>query len=271
MTRLTADIISRVVFGSSYEKGKQIIQVLTVLQRLCVQASRHLCIPGSRWASTALLHRVILVVMMHEPNPTIHTHELNLRVPSLWGRTFAQIVDDASMSAQIRSSSSSIERIKVRLIWFCPYASVIFCCRFLPSKYNREIVTLKTEMERLLKEIIESRKDSTEMGMTDHLDGNNDILSLLLHQMPKRNGVINLQLVMDECKTFSFAGHETASLLLTWTIMLLASNPTWQERARAEVLQVHNGRREMTVDHLSRLTLVGVYSITFKIVSYFMR
>lgn len=48
MTRLTADIISRTEFGSSYEKGKQIFHLLTVLQNLCAQASRHLCLPGSR-------------------------------------------------------------------------------------------------------------------------------------------------------------------------------------------------------------------------------
>lgn len=48
MTRLTADIISRTEFDSNYEKGKQIFHLLTVLQQLCAQASRHLCFPGSR-------------------------------------------------------------------------------------------------------------------------------------------------------------------------------------------------------------------------------
>ncbi|PKI75618.1 hypothetical protein CRG98_004019 [Punica granatum] len=48
MTRLTANIISRTEFGSSYAKGKQIFHLLTVLQGLCAQASRHLCLPGSR-------------------------------------------------------------------------------------------------------------------------------------------------------------------------------------------------------------------------------
>ena len=50
MSRLTADIISRTEFDCSYEKGKQIFHLLTVLQHLCAQASRHLCIPGSRSA-----------------------------------------------------------------------------------------------------------------------------------------------------------------------------------------------------------------------------
>jgi len=48
MTRLTADIISRTEFESSFEKGKQIFHLLTVLQHLCAQARRHLCLPGSR-------------------------------------------------------------------------------------------------------------------------------------------------------------------------------------------------------------------------------
>ncbi|KAM0936990.1 putative cytochrome P450 [Dioscorea sansibarensis] len=62
------------------------------------------------------------------------------------------------------------------------------------------------------------------------------------------------QLIMDECKTFFFAGHDTSSLLLTWTIMLLATNPSWQERARNEVLQVCD-QSPLSIDHLSKFTL----------------
>lgn len=49
MTKLTADIISRTEFGTSYQKGKKIFHLLTVLQTRCAQASRHLCFPGSRY------------------------------------------------------------------------------------------------------------------------------------------------------------------------------------------------------------------------------
>lgn len=48
MTHLTADIISRTEFDSSYEKGKQIFHLLTILQNLSAQASKHLYLPGSR-------------------------------------------------------------------------------------------------------------------------------------------------------------------------------------------------------------------------------
>lgn len=40
---------------------------------------------------------------------------------------------------------------------------------------------------------------------------------------------------MDECKTFFFAGHETTSNLLTWTVFLLAINLNWQNIVRKEV------------------------------------
>ncbi|KAF7847671.1 hypothetical protein BT93_L2739 [Corymbia citriodora subsp. variegata] len=176
MTRLTADIISRTEFDSSYEKGKQIFHLLTNLQSLCAQASRHLWFPGSR---------------------------------------------------------------------------------FLPSKYNREIKSLKMEVERLLMEIIQSRKDCVEVGRSS--SHGNDLLGMLLDEMQKKRSgsgfSLNLQLIMDECKTFFFAGHETTSLLLTWAVMLLASNPSWQERVREEVAQVCNGA-DPTVEHLSKFTLL---------------
>ncbi|CAI9766928.1 unnamed protein product [Fraxinus pennsylvanica] len=178
MTRLTADIISRTEFDSNYEKGKQIFHLLTLLQHLCAQASRHLCFPGSR---------------------------------------------------------------------------------FFPSKYNRDIKSLNEEVERLLMEIIQSRKDCIEIGRVSSYG--NDLLGTLLNEMQKRKSgsgfSINLQLIMDECKTFFFAGHETTALLLTWTVMLLASNPSWQEKVRAEVNQVCNGGSP-SVDQLLKLPLLNM-------------
>ncbi|KAK7272907.1 hypothetical protein RIF29_13949 [Crotalaria pallida] len=175
MTKLTADIISRTEFGTSYQKGKKIFHLITLLQSRCAQASRHLCIPGSR---------------------------------------------------------------------------------FFPSKYNREIKSLKMEVETLLMEIIQSRKDCVEIGRSDSYG--NDLLGMLLNEMQNKKGSrnsINLQQVMDECKTFFFAGHETSALLLTWTVMLLASNPIWQEKVRAEVKRVCNGGIP-SVDQLSKLNLL---------------
>ncbi|XLR05474.1 hypothetical protein S83_071672 [Arachis hypogaea] len=176
MTKLTADIISRTEFGTNYNKGKQIFHLLTKLQRLVAQATRHLCVPGSR---------------------------------------------------------------------------------FFPSSYNKEIKTLKVEVEKLLMEIIESRKDCVETGKADSFG--KDLLGILLEEMQNKGGSMkNLQVVMDECKTFFFAGHETTAILLTWTTMLLASNPQWQQKVRDEVRKLFNGETTPPMDQLSKLTVLNM-------------
>lgn len=112
-------------------------------------------------------------------------------------------------------------------------------------------------MERLLTEIIGSRKDGVEIGRSSSYG--KDLLGILLAETQKKGDGFsyNLEMVMDECKTFIFAGHETSALLLTWTMMLLATNPSWQERARAEVKQVC-GDEPPSADHLSKLNLVSI-------------
>ena len=113
------------------------------------------------------------------------------------------------------------------------------------------------EVERLLTEIIQSRKDCVEIGRSSSYG--NDLLGMLLNEMQKKRESgfsLNLQLIMDECKTFFFAGHETTALLLTWTVMLLASNCSWQDKVRAEVGQVCHGQTP-SADHLPKLTLVS--------------
>lgn len=115
------------------------------------------------------------------------------------------------------------------------------------------------EVERLLMEIIQSRKDGVEIGRSTCYGS--DLLGMLLNEMQRKsedNGFsLNLQLIMDECKTFFFAGHETTALLLTWTIMLLATNPNWQQKVRDEVNQVCNNGGIPSVEHLSKFTLVS--------------
>lgn len=49
LTMLTADIIARTEFGTSYETGRRIFHLLDKLQTLTAQSSRYLWIPGSRY------------------------------------------------------------------------------------------------------------------------------------------------------------------------------------------------------------------------------
>ncbi|CAN6465541.1 unnamed protein product [Victoria cruziana] len=127
--------------------------------------------------------------------------------------------------------------------------------RFFPSRYNRGIKRDKVEIEKLLMQVIESRRDGVEIGRSATYG--NGLLGLLLAQFENNNSKssFTIQHLIDECKTFFFTGHETTALLLTWTVMLLACNPYWQEKAREEVLRVCQGSPS-SADHLSKLPLV---------------
>ncbi|PPD89431.1 hypothetical protein GOBAR_DD13634 [Gossypium barbadense] len=44
--------------------------------------------------------------------------------------------------------------------------------------------------------------------------------------------------IVDECKAFFFGAHETTTMALTWTLLLLAIYPQWQIQLREEIRQV---------------------------------
>ena len=113
-----------------------------------------------------------------------------------------------------------------------------------------------------LKELIQVRKDQIEKGNIESYG--QDLLGLMMLAADEdasgdlnRGGKANfdMQSLIGECKTFYFAGHETTSTLLTWTVVLLGAHTEWQDRARAEVLEVC-GDRPVDADAIGKLKVV---------------
>ena len=50
--------------------------------------------------------------------------------------------------------------------------------------------------------------------------------------------------MVDECKTLFFGGHEMTALGLSWTLLMLAAHPEWQEALREEIEEVVGGDGE---------------------------
>ena len=129
--------------------------------------------------------------------------------------------------------------------------------RFLPTKNNRRMREIDREIRKILLEIITKR----EKAIKDGKPSNDDLLGLLLESnMNESKGNAKLGLstedVIEECKLFYFAGMETTSVLLTWTLIVLSLHPEWQERAREEVRN-HFVRAKPDFDSLSRLKTVS--------------
>ncbi|KAK1322935.1 hypothetical protein QJS10_CPA02g01064 [Acorus calamus] len=169
----TADVISRVAFGSCFEKGKQIFQMQEEQMHLVSIALRSIYIPGFR---------------------------------------------------------------------------------FLPTKRNRKRWQLDKEIRRLPRNLIEANGEASE--------NSKNLLGLMISSnksQEDKKDRMTIEDIINECKTFYFAGKDTTANLLTWALLLLVLHQDWQRKAREEIFQVCGGHHEPpNADHLSHLKIVGL-------------
>ncbi|RVW44087.1 Cytochrome P450 72A15 [Vitis vinifera] len=135
--------------------------------------------------------------------------------------------------------------------------------RFIPTKKNQRRKYLQKRTTSMFRDLIQRKKDAIRTGQAE---GDN-LLGLLLQSssqnnlpenvMSTKDNAITLEEVIEECKQFYLAGHETTSSWLTWTMIVLAMHPNWQEKAREEVMQIC-GKKEPDSEALSHLKIVSM-------------
>ena len=133
--------------------------------------------------------------------------------------------------------------------------------RFLPTTKNRQRWNVEKEIRRCLRQVIDAREKTATMDKTGIYGS--DLLGLMMSQSKeqgrdnvKSNDSLSIEEIIDECKTFYFAGQETTSLLLQWCIVLLGIHQDWQERGRKEVLEVCGRNNFPDAESSSRLKIV---------------
>ncbi|XP_060215856.1 cytochrome P450 CYP749A22-like [Lycium barbarum] len=174
---MSAEVISRTAFGSSYLEGKHIFQMLDKLSLLIYMASGKTRIPGIK---------------------------------------------------KLFRTSEDIESGKLR-------------------------DALSDSIMLMLKK----REDNVKTGQAESYGS--DFLGSLLkaHHDADVKTRISVDDIIDECKTFYFAAHETTTNLLSWSVLLLAIHPDWQDKARKEVRELYSQENPKT-DSISRLHIVGM-------------
>ncbi|KAG9146081.1 hypothetical protein Leryth_022161 [Lithospermum erythrorhizon] len=116
---------------------------------------------------------------------------------------------------------------------------------------NRRIKEIANEIDVSITNVI-NRRIAMKAGETRF----DDLLGILLEPNLKENeDKMSIHEIIQECKLFYFAGQETTSILLVWTMVLLGKHPEWQERAREEVLQKF-GFEKPGLEDLNQLKIV---------------
>ncbi|CAL9029062.1 unnamed protein product [Prunus brigantina] len=110
--------------------------------------------------------------------------------------------------------------------------------RFVKTNDEIEMEKLEKRIRETIIEIVKKRERKVMPGEEESLGS--DFLGLLLkaYHDTNDNQRISLDDLVDECKTFYLAGHESTATFLAWTVFLLALHTDWQEEARKEVLEV---------------------------------
>ena len=113
-----------------------------------------------------------------------------------------------------------------------------------------------------MRQVIEVRERTADIEKSGSYG--TDLLGVMMSPKTKQAGNklqdlrMTTEEIIDECKTFYFAGQETTSILLTWTIILLGMHQDWQEHGRKEVLEVCRKNVDPDADSVNHLKFVGM-------------
>ncbi|WJZ97390.1 hypothetical protein VitviT2T_015998 [Vitis vinifera] len=105
--------------------------------------------------------------------------------------------------------------------------------RYLPTKENRDVWRLEREIHASLIDIVKENPEAA-----------SDKMAQIIMESAKTGELgpsTPDQYIVDNCKDVYLAGFEVTAVATLWGLVLLASNPEWQARLRAEILEVCGG------------------------------
>uniref|UniRef100_A0A7C9AQ53 11-oxo-beta-amyrin 30-oxidase n=1 Tax=Opuntia streptacantha TaxID=393608 RepID=A0A7C9AQ53_OPUST len=170
----------------------------------------------------------------------------NLSADIISRTAFGSSYEEGKRIFQLQEKQMSLVSLALRTIYIPGF-------RFLPTKNNRERWRLDKETQESIRSLIKKNGHA--------IENSRNLLNLFLSATYVEGGKekkLSIEEVIEECKTFYFAGKETTANLLTWALILLAAHQEWQIKARQEVLQVCGSHGLPTVDNIHDLKCINM-------------
>ncbi|PPR92350.1 hypothetical protein GOBAR_AA28311 [Gossypium barbadense] len=126
---------------------------------------------------------------------------------------------------------------------------------------------LAKEIQDCVMKIVKKREDKVVNGEADSFG--NDFLGLLVNAYhdSDKNNKLSMEDLVDECKTFYFAGQDTVNALLAWTVLLLAIHGDWQDKARREVIGIFGNQNPQPEGIAKLKTMTMIINETLRLYS----
>ncbi|KAG5637994.1 hypothetical protein H0H81_002355 [Sphagnurus paluster] len=137
---------------------------------------------------------------------------------------------------EVSISQGKITRTMMNI--YLPFVSSLF-----PDKSMRTVQRCQQVIHRVAGQLIqENKRKISDAEKTGSPFLGRDLLSLLMKSnvatdLPAKDRISDED-ILNNINTFMFAGSDTSSLTLTWTLLLLAENPDIQMRLRSELLSI---------------------------------
>ncbi|KFK37455.1 hypothetical protein AALP_AA4G259400 [Arabis alpina] len=130
--------------------------------------------------------------------------------------------------------------------------------QYVPTPLNLRIWKLDRKVNDSVKRIIDKRLKSKSKNV--ELGYGDDLLGIMLAAAKSNDSekTLSIDEIVEECKTFFFAGHETTANLLTWSTLLLSLHQDWQEKLRDEVFNECGKDKIPDSEDCSKLKLMNM-------------
>ncbi|KAI3907843.1 hypothetical protein MKW92_031093 [Papaver armeniacum] len=158
-----------------------------------------------------------------------------------------------------------LQKEQVKLVVEASQSFYVPGFRFLPTKKNKRRMKLDSRIRAMFRELINKKQQA----IRNRKSSFDDLLGLLLQcnnpdylQANANNSTGNvcmtMEEVIEECKLFYFAGQDTTSTWLTWTMIVLSMHQDWQQKAREEVIRIcgKNPPQFESLAHLKTVTMI---------------